>query len=136
VQQEQFRRLARYNRWMNGRLYEQADTLSPHERERDLGAFFRSVHGTLNHLLLTDRLWLARFRAAWPDDFASLAPASLLAEIDSLGQELFSEFAELRREREATDAVLEAWAEELSPDVLERTLTYTNTKGVVSSLPC
>jgi uncharacterized damage-inducible protein DinB len=74
--------------------------------------------------------------AAWPDDFASLAAASLLTEIDSLGQELFSDFSELRRERAATDAVLEAWAEELSPEALGRTLTYTNTKGVVSSLPC
>ena len=57
----QFQVLARYNSWMNRRLYDVAGTLSDDERTRDLGAFFGSVHGTLNHLLLADRAWLYRF---------------------------------------------------------------------------
>jgi len=53
--------LARYNTWMNEKLFAGAATLSDEERKRDLGAFFRSLHGTLNHLLLADRAWLGRF---------------------------------------------------------------------------
>src|SRR3954467_3240163 len=51
---------AAYNRWANARLYEAAFGLSDAEYRRDVGAFFKSMHGTLNHLLLTDRLWLKR----------------------------------------------------------------------------
>lgn len=52
--------LAAYNRWANARLYEVALTLPDLLYRRDVGVFFRSLHGTLNHLLLTDRLWLTR----------------------------------------------------------------------------
>ena len=34
--------------------------MSEADYRRDVGAFFKSMHGTLNHLLLTDRLWLKR----------------------------------------------------------------------------
>jgi uncharacterized damage-inducible protein DinB len=55
-----FEQRAAYNRWANARLYEAALALSDADYRRDVGAFFRSMHGTLNHLLLTDRLWLKR----------------------------------------------------------------------------
>jgi len=58
-----FRAMARYNRWMNERIYGHCENLSDAERKADRGAFFRSIHGTLNHLLLGDRLWLGRFLA-------------------------------------------------------------------------
>jgi uncharacterized damage-inducible protein DinB len=51
---------AAYNRWANARLYEAALALSPEAYRRDTGVFFKSLHGTLNHLLLTDRLWFKR----------------------------------------------------------------------------
>src|SRR4051794_15966313 len=44
--------LARYNTWMNGKLYALAAALSDEVRKRDSGAFFKSIHGTFNHLLL------------------------------------------------------------------------------------
>ena len=53
--------MARYNRWMNERLYALLAELSDAERKRDRGAFFGSMHGTLNHLLWGDRTWLGRF---------------------------------------------------------------------------
>jgi len=52
--------LARYNRWMNEKIYAVASTLGDEERKRDRGAFFKSIHGTLNHLLVADRIWLGR----------------------------------------------------------------------------
>ena len=58
-----FSLMADYNRWMNDKLYGLAATLSDEARKRDRGAFFKSIHGTLNHLLLADSVWLARFTA-------------------------------------------------------------------------
>ena len=52
---------AGYNAWANRRLYEAAGTLSDAEYRADRGAFFKSMHGTLNHLLATDRIWMKRF---------------------------------------------------------------------------
>ena len=55
-----FEQRAAYNRWANARLYEAALALSDADYRRDVGAFFKSLHGTLNHLLLTDRMWFKR----------------------------------------------------------------------------
>ena len=57
---EYFEQRAAYNRWANARLYQAAFALSETDYRRDVGAFFKSMHGTLNHLLLTDRLWMMR----------------------------------------------------------------------------
>ena len=102
-----FRMMAGYNRWMNERLFSLCATLSDEERERDRKAFFRSVHGTLNHLLLTDRSWLGRFTGV---EFP----------IRSLDQDLFAEFEDLRRERAATDAAIEDLCARLTEDWLIR----------------
>jgi uncharacterized damage-inducible protein DinB len=76
--------LARYNRWMNDKLYGLAATLSDEARKRDVGAFFKSIHGTFNHLLLADRVWLARFTGVIvPDEL--MGPGG----IRSLDQELY-----------------------------------------------
>src|SRR5258705_11854580 len=57
---DQFRQLGAYNRWANARLYAAALGLSEQAYRLYIGVFFGSLHGTLNHLLLTDRLWLKR----------------------------------------------------------------------------
>lgn len=53
--------LARYNRWMNDKVYAASEQLSDAERKADRGAFFRSIHSTLNHLVWGDAMWLGRF---------------------------------------------------------------------------
>jgi len=55
-----FEQLAAYNRWANARLYEVALALDENDYRRDVGAFFKSLHGTLNHLLVADRIWMKR----------------------------------------------------------------------------
>jgi uncharacterized damage-inducible protein DinB len=105
--------MAAYNRWMNERLYALCAGLPDEERRRDRGAFFRSLHGTLNHGLLADRIWLGRFRGE-PFAFASL------------DQELYVDFAALRAERERTDGAIEAWAAALAPVDFEGTLRFTS----------
>ena len=105
--------LAAYNRWMNERLYACCAGLTDAERKRDRGAFFRSIHGTLNHLLLADRMWLGRLTAT---PFA----------VASLDQELYADFEELRRERERTDREIASFVSELQPARFEGTLSYTS----------
>ena len=125
----QYQALARYNRWMNERLYALCATLTDEERRRDRGAFFRSIHGTLNHLLLTDRAWLGRFtgdRTVARSLDADGQPIPLAGRLD---QELYADFEQLRRERASTDAAIEAWVATLDPVRLDAPLAYRTTKG-------
>jgi uncharacterized damage-inducible protein DinB len=103
--------LADYNRWMNDRIYAACAKLSDEQRKRDAGAFFKSIHGTLNHILLGDRLWLGRFTGV-PFSFRSL------------DQELYAEFAELRAERSKTDEDIMAWVKSLSALEFEGQMSY------------
>jgi uncharacterized damage-inducible protein DinB len=109
---------ARYNRWMNDKLYEVSASLSDEVRKRDVGAFFKSIHGTFNHLLLADRVWLARFKGV------SVAAEFMAPGIRSLDQELYADFEELRRERALTDDELTASVSELTEAQLASTLVY------------
>ena len=111
-----FRTMARYNRWMNERLYDCCERLNDEERRLDRGAFFRSIHGTLNHLLLGDRLWLSRFLAR---EF----------RVGSLADELYADFAELRRERAQTDAEILEWVRALDEARLAGTLRFRSVVG-------
>jgi uncharacterized damage-inducible protein DinB len=59
-----FQLLAAYNTWVNERLYQAVATLPDRDYRADHGAFFASLHGTLNHLLLADRIWMQRSHTA------------------------------------------------------------------------
>ncbi len=116
---EWFGALARYNRWMNDKLYGLVATLSDAERKRDCGAFFKSIHGTLNHILLADRVWLGRFAGeSIPQGF--MGPGG----IRTLDQELYVHFEELRRERTLTDNALSAWISEVTAEQLAAPLSF------------
>jgi uncharacterized damage-inducible protein DinB len=105
--------MARYNRWMNERLYTSCAKLTETERTRDRGAFFGSIHGTLNHLLWGDRMWMGRF----------VGPP---CTHPAFGADMFADFAELRRERHTTDQSMLDWSANLSPVWLASALTYTS----------
>lgn len=127
--------LAGYNRWMNDRLYAVAGLLADDDRRRDLGAFFGSVHGTLEHLLVADRLWLGRFARGGPGA-AALAGAALLENDDlapdpgdSPAPERWPDFQVLRRERAATDESILAWAVRLSSRDLDAPFAYRTVNG-------
>lgn len=102
--------MAGYNRWQNENVYGAAAGLADEERRRDRGAFFGSIHGTLNHLLWADEVWLGRFTGR-------AHPRTPIKE----SSERFADWEELRAERVALDAVLVAWAEALDPAWLART---------------
>lgn len=121
-----YRAFARYNRWMNEKLYALSATLSEQERKRDMGAFFRSIHGTMNHLLLTDRVQLGRFTSD-PDITSllrTLDAAGNPIPIRSLDQELYANFETLRRERAKTDLAIERWTGGLTIESLSGSLKY------------
>jgi uncharacterized damage-inducible protein DinB len=103
--------MAACNGWMNERLYELCGGLVDTVRKRDAGAFFGSIHGTLNHLLLGDRIWLGRFLGR---------PFS----VTSLAQELYADFDKLRRERAHTDREIAGWAATLTEAALAGDLVY------------
>jgi uncharacterized damage-inducible protein DinB len=124
-----YRAFARYNRWMNERLFALCATFSDDERKRDRGAFFRSIHGTLNHLLLTDRAWLWRFTrdaALTESRDAEGRPIALTGRLD---QEVYADFDLLRRERARTDAGIEAWVATLDGERLTAPIAYSTTRG-------
>ena len=58
---EQFEMFSAYNRWANAHVYDAARILTEEELNRNQGAFFGSMIGTLNHLLCADRIWMKRF---------------------------------------------------------------------------
>jgi uncharacterized damage-inducible protein DinB len=102
---------AHYNAWANDRLYEAAARLPGEQYRADRGAFFKSVHGTLNHLLVTDRIWMQRFTGEGD------APNRL----DAI---LFEAFDELRVARAAEDRRILRFVAGLDDRRLEGTIKY------------
>ena len=102
---------SRYNAWANERLYDAAAALPPADFRADRGAFFRSMHGTLNHLLVTDRIWMQRFTGEGE------AP-------DRLDAILFDAFGLLREAREAEDRRIVAYVEKLDESKLAGLIKY------------
>ena len=131
---EQYRLLARYNTWMNGRLYALAATLSDDERRADRGAFFRSIHGTFNHLLLVERIWLHRMTGDAALSASHDADGNVI-RYRSLDQELYADFAVLRREQETTDAHAERWVAGLDEATLASPIRYRSTDGTAREHP-
>jgi uncharacterized damage-inducible protein DinB len=123
--------MASYNEWMNSRLYSAAATLSADELTQNKGAFFGSLLGTLNHLVVADRIWLRRF-AAHPAGHIALNPVRELPEPQSPDEILYHDFGQLTAHRVMLDALIKAWAASLTEEDLDCSLRYSNMKGVVA----
>jgi uncharacterized damage-inducible protein DinB len=113
--------LSNYNQWMNRQLFAVCAELPDRDRKSDRGAFFKSIHGTLNHILVADLIWLGRFNQQ--------------PFISKLDRELYSDFNELRAARERCDLQIIDWAQNLTPDWLNTDFTYTNSSSVTRTLP-
>ena len=118
-----FRTLARYNQWANRRLYAAAAGLHEAEYMRALPSFFGSLHATLNHILVGDRIWMGRLTGH---------PETKIAALDQI---LYAELAGLRVAREAEDALIINFADELDEPTLNSTLRYKTTKGEPQATP-
>jgi uncharacterized damage-inducible protein DinB len=117
---DQFRQLAAYNRWANARLYAAALALSEQAYRLHIGVSFGSLHGTLNHLLLTDRLWLKRLTGE--GDHPN--------HLDAI---LYEDRAELTRARIAEDDRLIAIVEKYDEKALASLHSYKTTSGMPQS---
>jgi uncharacterized damage-inducible protein DinB len=102
-----FDMMAAYNAWANRRLYDSCANLTGEERRAGLGAFFGSLHGTLNHMLVADRIWMARFEGEEPPG-------------DALDAEIYDKFVALRSAREAEDSRISAHVAGLTEAALWR----------------
>lgn len=111
-----FDELGAYNRWANQRLYADAATLPDEARKRPIGLFFGSVHGTLNHLLVADYIWMRRFTGDGPQP-------------ERLNQILYDDFAELRAARQREDDRIYAFVTGLTEADYDRDLAYQNSTG-------
>lgn len=128
---DHIRLMAAYNAWINARLYEAAAKLPAEALATDRKAFFGSILGTLNHLLVADRIWLARF-AAHPAKHTALDPIRALAPPQRLDQLLGEDFQNLAAHRCWLDGVISAWAESLAESDLDHPLHYANMKGTTA----
>ena len=123
-----FKGFARYNRWMNDKLYASTASLGDADRRRDLGAFFGSVHLTLTHLLICDRAWLARLSGN-RDAFVFCDAAGEHIAVAGLIQDVYPDFAQLTAERCDTDQRILAWVEKLGATELDATVVYKDSRG-------
>jgi uncharacterized damage-inducible protein DinB len=120
---DHFRTLARYNRWANGRLYAACAAAGQAELAKERPSYFGSILATLNHILVGDRLWMARFQGKPRTD------------IVSLGQILHPDFEGLAEERRAFDEELVAFFDgftgELTREFRYRTMAGDETASVL-----
>ena len=96
------RLMATYNAWMNEKVYAACSTLSDEQRKQDRGAFFKSIHGTLNHLLWADRAFVVRLLEL--NQPITGKPSDIL----------FEDFAAMQAERTRLDAMITDWAEQMA----------------------
>lgn len=118
-----FQTFAAYNRWMNEKVYDICAGMPDTERKRDRGAYFGSIHGTLNHILSGDWGWLGRLA-----DFDRTAPP--------MGTDVFDAFEPLRAARQETDAFICAWTDGLTDEWLADELNWdSRLDGTTRSQP-
>ena len=111
-----FEMLAAYNAWVNERLYGAAARIPDADYRRDRGAFFGSLHGTLNHLLVGDRIWMHRFTGEGGEP----------KQLDGI---LYESFSELRGARRAEDARIIRYIAGLSERDLAGAIEYRSTRS-------
>ena len=116
IDAEHCQAFAAYNTWMNEKLYDCAQELSDEARKLDRGAFFRSIHSTLNHVLWSDRLWVNRFTGS-------------KYQTGTIGVDLYGDFEHLRLARVEIDAELTDWALRVRPEQLAGPLTWIPSGG-------
>ena len=107
------RTMVAYNAEMNRRLYGAAARLSDTERRQPRGAFWGSIHGTLNHLLWGDKQWMSRFDN-WPKPDVAIKQSG----------NLIGDFAALSAEREKADLAISRWAASVDDAWLAEDLTW------------
>ncbi len=131
---EYLQRMARYNQWMNQKLYAKVQLLSAADIAKDRGAFFSSILGTLNHILVADMFWLRRFSGAKVCKQA-LAPMRELTMPSSLSDILYEDMQALTAARQNMDTLILAFSQTWTEQTLKENIAYRNLKGEKQQQP-
>lgn len=102
---------AAYNGWANHRLYDAVEGLPEGSFHQPARAFFSTLCGTLNHILVADRIWMKRFTGEGD------APTRLDAV-------LHEDFDGLRHARESEDRRIANWIASLGQNDLAGMIRY------------
>ncbi|MFV8783239.1 DinB family protein [Microbulbifer sp. SA54] len=129
---EIFQLMADYNQWMNEKVYSSALKLNDNELIQDRGAYFGSVLGTLNHILVGDIIWLKRF-SGHAKTFSSLEYLRGRDLPGSLAETIHQDLASLRSERSMVDEIIINFTRELTEQDSASLLTYSNMRGEYST---
>jgi uncharacterized damage-inducible protein DinB len=111
-----FAMMANYNAWANVRLYRMASQLPQEKYLKDVSAYFKSLHGTLNHLLATDRIWMYRLTGTG-------------SQVSRLNTILFDDLPALSAARREEDARIIQYVEHLTDAQLEEMWDYHSMDG-------
>jgi uncharacterized damage-inducible protein DinB len=113
---DHFVMMANYNQWANARLFQMAGKLEEPLYRKDVGAYFRSLHGTLNHLLVADRIWMRRLTGTGDHP-------------DKLNALLFEDLPSLHAARAAEDKRIIAFVQSLDEPAFEEVCDYRTLTG-------
>jgi len=113
---------ARYNRWANQQLYQAAGKLTAEALAQDRGAFFKSVLGTLNHLLVVDRMWMGRLNGVSP-------------RVLRLDEILYADLGELREARQQEDQRIILQVFGMEEEQLAASVSYQTSSGAPQTQP-
>lgn len=115
--------MAEYNKWMDKKIYSVCQDIPDQDRKKDMGAFFKSIHGTLNHIYYGDIAWLERLRDS------TFTPRKI-------GVDIFENFEELRAAQEEMDSEILEWVRTLTPEILSEPFDYvSNVENFSRTLP-
>ncbi|WP_131668660.1 DinB family protein [Psychrobacter pygoscelis] len=132
-----FQLLADYNASMNQKICASIAELSDDALWQDKGAFFASILGTLNHIMVGDLIWLTRFNGH-PNDANGFNALSQLSEFtlpSQLTQTLYNSKEDYTHSRLELDSIIIQFIKELAEVDLSQSLTYTNSKSAQFSKP-
>ncbi|PIW44913.1 MAG: damage-inducible protein DinB [Zetaproteobacteria bacterium CG12_big_fil_rev_8_21_14_0_65_54_13] len=125
---EYLQRMARYNRWMNRKLFAKVSELPARDIAEDRDAFFGSILGTLNHIMVADLLWLHRF-ASNKACHEALMPLAEFPTPSLLRDILYKEFSDLSDARNQLDVLILEFADTWTDELLAGMVHYRNMAG-------
>ena len=114
--------IAKYNTWANARLYKMAFELPDEAYRKNVGAYFGSLQGTLNHILTADRIWMRRMTGTGEHP-------------DKLNAISFDDLSSLQTAREAEDDRILQFVEGLTEADLDQEWSYHTLDGTLHHQP-
>lgn len=122
------RLMSEYNKWMNRNIYELCMSLSAEKLKEETGAYFGSILGTLNHIMVGDVIWLKRF-ADHPNSHSELEAIREMDKPKTLDTTLYNDIEALYPRRKILDDNICTWVSQLTEQDLNSGLSYKNMKG-------